>query len=511
MKEVRVQFAPSPTGSLHIGGVRTALYNYLFAKKHNGKFIIRIEDTDQQRFVEHAENYIYESLNWLGIQANESVPLGGPYAPYKQSERMELYAKYAYELVEKGLAYYAFDSVEELDAIREKMKEEKSAFQYNGATRGQMKNSLNMLPNDVQAKIDSGEPFVIRLKVPKNQEVKLNDLVRGWVSVHSSTIDDKVLLKSDGMPTYHLANVVDDYLMKISHVIRGEEWLPSAPLHVLLYQSFGWENEMPQFAHLPLLLKPEGEGKLSKRDGELLGFPVFPLEWADESKGITIKGFREEGYLPEALINFLALMGWHPGTGEEKEIYSMDELVESFSLEHIGKAGARFDIQKARWFNHHYVKEKPDEWFLEDFQWHCRVHEIEISDSVALKWIHLVKDRITFAKEIWETVSPFLSEPMDYEPEVVAAKWNIEARNGILAFADVLDVSASVDAVSAKELLNKSVENIGIKPGKIIQILRLALTGKGSGLDLMTTIECLGNQEISRRIRLAVEKFPKLD
>lgn len=507
MKEIRVRFAPSPTGSLHIGGVRTALYNYLFAKKNNGKFIIRIEDTDQQRFVPHAEQYIYEALQWVGIEEDESVGKGGPFSPYKQSERLNIYAQYAQNLVEKGLAYMAFDTVEELDTIREKLKSDKSGFQYNAASRGQLKNSLSLPTEEVVRRKEKGEPFVIRLKVPKNQEIKLFDLIRGWVSVHSSTIDDKVLLKSDGMPTYHLANVVDDYLMKISHVIRGEEWLPSAPLHVLLYQSFGWEKEMPQFAHLPLLLKPEGEGKLSKRDGELFGFPVFPLEWKDDTKNIKVSGFREEGYLPEAMVNFLALLGWHPGTGEEKEIYSLDELVEAFSLEHISKAGARFDIQKARWFNHHYLKEKPLEWFLPGFLAQCAQRGIFMTEANALIWIGLVKDRIHFEKEIWEWVHPLLSEPSAYDPEVVASKWNTEASVALTHFAEALKNEKHILASQAKDLFQQSLESAGLKSNKFLQVLRLAITGKGSGLDLMSMIEALGPAEICRRIEIAISKL----
>lgn len=508
MKDIRVRFAPSPTGSLHIGGVRTALYNYLFAKKHHGKFIIRIEDTDQQRFVPHAEAYIYESLRWVGIEEDESVNKGGPFGPYKQSERLGIYTQYAQNLVDKGLAYYAFDTVAELEAIRDRMKEDKSGFQYNGATRGLLKNSLSLSPEEVKNRMASGQPYVIRLKVPKNQEIKLHDLIRGWVSVHSSTIDDKVLLKSDGMPTYHLANVVDDYLMKISHVIRGEEWLPSAPLHVLLYQSLGWETDMPQFAHLPLLLKPEGEGKLSKRDGELFGFPVFPLSWFDEEKGVDIAGFREEGYLPEALTNFLALLGWHPGTGEEKEIFSMEELVKAFSLEHISKAGARFDIQKAKWFNHHYLKEKPVDFFVPDFLKKCDQNQLTMNQEKARIWIQLVKDRISFEKEIWENVYPILQSPEHYDTEVVASKWNEESRNGINWFSEALEGKSEITAAEAKDLFHSTLEARGLKPGKCIQVLRLALTGKGSGLDLMTIIEGLGPAEVQSRIQKISSLLP---
>lgn len=358
MTEVRVRFAPSPTGALHIGGVRTALYNYLLARKLKGTMILRIEDTDQNRFVPGAEDYIRKSLEWVGIRIDEGVGPGGPFAPYRQSERKAIYKQYAQQLIDSGAAYYAFDTEEELDAMRERLKNAGVAIQqYNSITRMEMRNSLTLPPDEVKSLIDSGTPCVIRLKVPRKEEVRLNDLIRGWVMVHSSQIDDKVLMKSDGMPTYHLANVVDDYLMKITHVIRGEEWLPSAPLHVLLYKFLGWEKQMPQFAHLPLLLKPDGNGKLSKRDADRLGFPIFPLTWTDPETGETTIGYKEAGYLPEAFINFLAFLGWNPGTPQE--IFSLEELINEFSLERINKAGARFDILKAQWYNQHYLKQKP--------------------------------------------------------------------------------------------------------------------------------------------------------
>ena len=350
MREVRVRFAPSPTGALHIGGVRTALYNYLLARKHGGKMLLRIEDTDQTRYVPGAEEYIIQALKWVGIEIDEGLGVGGPHAPYRQSERKPMYMQYAEKLVADGNAYYAFDTEEELEAMRERLKKAGVATpQYNSITRTQMRNSVSLSESEVKALLKDGVPYVIRLKVPRKEEVRLNDLIRGWVMVHSSQIDDKVLMKSDGMPTYHLANVVDDYLMKISHVIRGEEWLPSAPLHVLLYKFLGWEDDMPQFAHLPLLLKPNGDGKLSKRDADQMGFPIFPLDWADPNTKEKAIGFREAGYLPEALVNFLAFLGWNPGTTQE--IFSIQELIEAFSIERIGKAGAKFDIHKAQWFN----------------------------------------------------------------------------------------------------------------------------------------------------------------
>jgi glutamyl-tRNA synthetase len=364
MRDVRVRFAPSPTGALHIGGVRTALYNYLLARQNNGTMILRIEDTDQARYVPGAEEYILEALKWVGVKIDEGVGVGGPHAPYRQSERKPMYMQYAQKLVDEGNAYYAFDTEEDLDVMRERLKTAGVALpQYNSITRMQMRNSLTLLDDEVKALLAAGTPYVIRLKVPRKEEVRLNDLIRGWVMIHSSQIDDKVLMKSDGMPTYHLANVVDDYLMKISHVIRGEEWLPSAPLHVLLYKYLGWEADMPQFAHLPLLLKPTGDGKLSKRDADQMGFPIFPLDWIDPNTGEKATGFRESGYLPEALVNFLAFLGWNPGTTQE--IFSMEELIKAFSVERIGKAGAKFDIHKAQWFNQQYLRAKPNELLAE--------------------------------------------------------------------------------------------------------------------------------------------------
>ena len=361
-KKVRVRFAPSPTGPLHMGGVRTALYNYLFAKKHGGDFILRIEDTDQTRYVPGAEEYIIESLKWCNLIPDEGVGFGGEYGPYRQSERKEtgMYRTYAEQLVENGYAYYAFDTPEELEQMRENLKKAGvAAPQYNAVTRNSMKNSLTLSAEEVKSRIENGDPYVIRIKMPRNEEVKFKDLIRGWVVVNSNNLDDKVIFKADGMPTYHLANVVDDYSMKITHVIRGEEWLPSGPLHVLLYKYLGWEEEMPQFAHLPLILKPDGNGKLSKRDGDRLGFPVFPLEWKDPKSGEISSGYREKGYFPEAFVNMLALLGWNPGT--EQELFTLDELVQAFSLERVGKSGAKFDPDKTRWFNQQYLRKKSNE------------------------------------------------------------------------------------------------------------------------------------------------------
>ena len=508
MKEVRVRFAPSPTGSLHIGGVRTALYNYLFAKKNNGKFIIRIEDTDQNRFVEGAEQYIYDALNWLGLHADESVTAGGPFAPYKQSERKDMYAKYAFELVEKGLAYLAFDTTEELEAMRNRLKDSgEHSFQYNAATRMSMRNSLSLPESEIDKLRRDNIPYVIRLKVPAKEEIRVNDLIRGWVMVHSSTLDDKVLLKSDGLPTYHLANVVDDYLMKISHVIRGEEWLPSAPTHVLLYKSFGWEKDMPQFAHLPLLLKPSGDGKLSKRDGEMLGFPVFPLEWTDKESGRKIAGFKEEGYLPEALVNFLVFQGWNPGT--EQELFSLEELVEEFSIERIGKSGTRFDIAKAKWFNQYYLHKKEASFFHNSFKAILEPAGLWNNGKNLSLWVKLVQERSTFESEMTKEIASIANGTITYDEEIVTSKWNDDAKRGLetldLALKEVQEISMD----EAKILVNQTMESLGIKPGKVLQILRVAITGKGAGPDLMTIIELLGSKEIARRIENAVSKFGK--
>src|SRR6478736_3412921 len=439
MRDVRVRFAPSPTGALHIGGVRTALYNYLLARKHKGTMILRIEDTDQTRFVPGAEEYILKSLEWAGIKIDEGVGKGGPHAPYRQSERKPLYRQYAQKLVDDGNAYYAFDTPQELEATREQLKAKGiSNFQYDSSTRQQMKNSLTLPKEEVKKKLNAGEAYVIRLKVPVKEQVHLNDLIRGEVIVDSSQVDDKVLMKSDGMPTYHLANVVDDYLMKISHVIRGEEWLPSAPLHVLLYRYLGWEKERPLFAHLPLLLKPDGNGKLSKRDADQMGFPIFPLNWTDPKTNELAKGFKESGYLPEAMINFLAFLGWNPGT--EQEIFSMDQLTEAFTIERIGKAGAKFDIQKARWFNQQYIKAKPTEELAEYLLFDLNRENISCPKEKASKICDLLKERVTYPQDFWLQGKFFFIAPTEFDQQVVTKKWNDDAVNVLRAFRD--EVSA---------------------------------------------------------------------
>ena len=505
---VRVRFAPSPTGPLHAGGVRTALYNYLFARQQGGQMLLRIEDTDQNRYVPGAEAYIMEALSWLGISIDEGPQTGGPHAPYRQSERKEMYWEYAERLVKEGKAYYAFDTTEDLDEMRKRLEEAKvAAVQYNAITRQEMKNSLTLSPEETKARLESGEPYVIRMKIMPKEDIRFNDLIRGWVVVHSSQIDDKVLLKSDGMPTYHLANIVDDHLMGITHVIRGEEWLPSAPLHVLLYRYFGWESTMPQFAHLPLLLKPDGNGKLSKRDADLGGFPIFPLQWTDPNTGDIAKGFREEGYSPEATANFLALLGWNAGT--EQEIFSMEELIKTFSFERVHKAGARFDIQKANWFNQQYLKMKDDADIVNEVKPLFAAKRIEVSEEQTIQIVHLLKDRVHFVKEIVQESLFLFNAPDEYDQEIALKKWNEEAVNAISGFKDSLETfEGEFTADHIKHSLHATMETLGIKMGKIMQALRLAVTGAGAGPDLMVIMEILGKEEVASRLNNALNRLP---
>ncbi|MEN7549872.1 glutamate--tRNA ligase [Rapidithrix thailandica] len=506
-QKVRVRFAPSPTGPLHIGGVRTALFNYYFAKKNNGTFIIRLEDTDQTRFVKGAPEYIKEALEWCGIVPDESPWNPGECGPYVQSERKDLYEKYALQLVEEGKAYYAFDTPEELEAMRERLKEAKvDNLQYNAITRTQMKNSLTLSEQEVKARMEAGEPYVIRIKVPQKEEIRLHDIVRGWVKVHSFTLDDKILMKSDGMPTYHLANIVDDHLMGVTHVIRGEEWLPSAPLHVLLYQYLGWEDSMPQFAHLPLILKPNGKGKLSKRDGDKLGFSVFPIEWKDPETGEISSGFREDGFTPEAFVNFLSLLGWNPGN--EQEIFSFDELTEHFSLERIVKAGTSFDIDKARWFNQQYLKNKPDAVLATELLDILSKEGIDCSPELAEKIAGQMKERVTFLKEIPKEAGFFFATPEEYDAKVVKKKWTEEAVHVFGQFKDAVLTMDDFTADTVKEKLNTVLEENGVGLGKVMQALRVAVTGKGGGPDLMAIMEILGKQEVHDRIQKAIEELP---
>jgi len=504
MKNVRVRFAPSPTGALHIGGVRTALFNYLFAKKNNGTFLLRIEDTDQTRFVPGAEEYIKEALQWCGITPTESPWNGGPHAPYRQSERKSLYFQYAQQLLDAGHAYYAFDTSEELDEMRERLKETKSVNQqYNAVTRMTMKNSLTLSETEVKAKLDAGEPYVIRLKIPLKDEVRINDLIRGWVKVHSSTLDDKILMKSDGMPTYHLANVVDDHLMEITHVIRGEEWLPSAPTHALLYKFFGWEEAMPQFAHLPLILKPDGNGKLSKRAADQAGFPIFPLSWKDPESGETSMGFKEEGYLREALINFLAFLGWNPGT--EQEIFGLAELEEVFSLEKVNKSGTKFDVDKIKWYNQQYIKTKPSGELavrlvddLKSLGYSCDAQQAEAI-------VDLLKERVTFPQEITEGARIFFARPTAFDDKVISKKLTTEAAEGLNHFANALLGKPYITADEARELFTETLNTANINSGKVMQILRVVLSGEGGGPDLMGMISVLGPEEVAARITQSLE------
>jgi len=465
--------------------------------------ILRIEDTDQGRYVEGAEQYILDSLAWAGIQIDEGVGAGGPHAPYRQSERKAIYLQYAMKLVEEGNAYYAFDSAEELEAMRERLKGEAGSNpQYGSQTRLQMRNSLTLSAEEVKQKLSSGEPYVIRLKVPGDGEIHLHDLIRGPVSVQAVTVDDKVLMKSDGMPTYHLANVVDDYLMKISHVIRGEEWLPSAPLHVLLYRYLGWEKEMPQFAHLPLLLKPDGNGKLSKRDADKLGFPIFPLNWTDPQSKELSRGFRERGYLPDALINFLAFLGWNPGT--EQELFSMDQLVQAFTLERIGKAGARFDIQKAQWYNQQYLKNKPDVELRSFLFTSLKFAGIDCAEEKATRIVQVMKDRVTFPQDFWEQGKFFFIAPQTFDEQIVSKKWNDDATKVLKAYGEAIHTASPLTADSAKTIFENITASLHVKTGQVLPVLRMTMTGGASGPDLMTTLEILGNEEVENRIGYAL-------
>jgi glutamyl-tRNA synthetase len=512
-REVRVRFAPSPTGPLHIGGVRTALYNYLLARKLGGKMLLRIEDTDQNRFVPGAEEYILEALAWCGIVIDEGVGVGGPHAPYKQSERKPMYKQYADQLIADGYAYYAFDTAEELDAMRARLQAAKVPNpQYNSITRAQMRNSLTLPEDEVKALLDGGAQYVIRLKVPRKEEVRFQDLIRGWVVVHSSAIDDKVLMKSDGMPTYHLANIVDDHLMEISHVIRGEEWLPSAPLHVLLYRYLGWEKTMPQFAHLPLLLKPDGTGKLSKRDGDRLGFPVFPLEWhgtdGDTGEPTVSRGYREDGYLPEALVNFLAFLGWNPGT--QQEIFSMDELIQAFSIERVSKSPAKFDQNKVKWFNEHYLRAKSNAELAPYLLTALQEHGIDCSQEKAEQIVGVMKERVSFPNDFWQEAKYFFQAPTEYDEAVINKKWNAQVAAALSAYAEGLPANSepSANAEVLKSIFNQTVEAQGMKPGQVLQALRVAVTGAAAGPDLFETLAILGSGEVAERLRKAVATLP---
>jgi len=502
MKRVRVRFAPSPTGPLHIGGVRTALYNYLFARKNGGDMLLRIEDTDSARFVPGAEEYIVEALNWLGIEIDEGIgaKTSGTHAPYRQSERKAIYRKYVDQLLDNNLAYIAFDTPAELDAKRAEI----ANFQYDAKTRGLMNNSLTLSAAEVAMRIANGEQYVVRIKIEPNKEVKVQDLIRGEVVINSSVIDDKVLFKSsDELPTYHLANVVDDYLMEISHVIRGEEWLPSAPLHVLLYRALGWTENMPQFAHLPLLLKPDGNGKLSKRDGDRLGFPVFPLNWTDPKSGETSSGYREAGYFPDAVVNFLSLLGWNPGT--EQEIFSMQELIEQFSLDRVSKSGAKFDYEKGKWFNHKYLQTKTIEEVADLFQ-HSLIEKGIIEDSeIVQKIVSLVRERANFVNELWSQASYFFKAPDSYDEKTVQKRWKPETPLQLTELCEVLTAIDNFSPENTEPIIKEWIASKEYNIGAIMNAFRLSLVGEPKGPHIFDIIALIGKDETIARIKKAIE------
>ncbi len=502
---VRVRFAPSPTGPLHMGGVRTALFNYLFAQKHGGKFILRIEDTDQARYVHGAEEYIIKSLNWCGINIDEGVTAEGKYGPYRQSERKEIYKQYAEQLIESGNAYYAFDTAEELDTARKECEQNKTTFIYNVTTRMNLKNSLAFSKEETEELINSGTPYVVRFKMPDNEDVKLRDIIRGNVNFNSKLLDDKILYKSDGMPTYHLANVVDDYLMKISHVIRGEEWLPSLPLHVLLYKSLGWENNMPEFAHLPLILKPIGKGKLSKRDGDKMGFPVFPLQWQDPKSGEISHGYKEDGYFPEAFINMLALLGWNPGN--EQELFSMEDLCNLFSLERVGKAGSKFDPEKAKWFNQQYMVKKSDKEIAELFGTILKEKNINIDIETLERICNMVKGRVQFVHELWDQTSFFFEPPVEYDLKAKKKNWKDDSSKLMKELASILNNIDNFSSANSEEIVKAWIASKEIGFGKVMNPFRLAIVGAGKGPHMFDIIEVIGKEETIARLNKVIAEF----
>lgn len=505
MRKVRTRFAPSPTGPLHMGGVRTALYCYLFSKQKGGDFVLRIEDTDQNRYVEGAEEYIVDSLRWAGIMPNEGFSLGGEYGPYKQSERKHLYRKYAEQLVESGHAYYAFDTTEELDEMRKRhSKSGDSDRQYSAATRLEMKNSLSLSDSEVQENLQQGVPYVIRLNVPENEEIEFHDLIRGRVVVNSANLDDKVLFKSDGMPTYHLANIVDDYLMKITHVIRGEEWLPSAPSHILLYRYLGWEEERPEFAHLPLILKPDGHGKLSKRDGDRLGFPVFPLTWTDPETGNVSLGYKEQGYFASAFINMLALLGWNPG--DNRELFTLEELVQHFSIERVNKAGAKFDPDKTKWFQEHYLRSTPNEELAQMLQPLLKELNIDRSDEYVSKVCDLMKERSTFVKDMLNGMYLFTA-PESYDEKTLRKKWKEETPEIMEALKTVLQGVEEFNAENIEAAFKSFIEERELGFGAVLPNFRLLVTGEGMGPSMFIICALLGKEEVVNRIETGLNKI----
>lgn len=500
--QVRVRFAPSPTGPLHIGGIRTALYNYLFARKHNGTFILRIEDTDQARLVPGAEEYIFESLDWCGIQVDEGIREGGDSGPYRQSERKELYGSYADMLISAGDAYYAFDTPAELEQLRADAEKKGETFIYNASVRDRLQNSLALPEKMWKERMERGEPFVVRYRMPSGEDIHFDDMIRGHIVVNSGTLDDKVLFKSDGMPTYHLANIVDDHLMEITHVIRGEEWLPSLPLHVLLYRSFGWKA--PEFAHLPLLLKPDGKGKLSKRDGDRMGFPVFPIFWP---YGETAKGYREEGYYPEAFVNMLALLGWNPGT--EQEIFSMTELIDAFSMDRVNRAGSRFDPDKARWFNHQYLQRRSNRELALEYREILRTkgYHLDIGDIEIL--VGMVKERVNFVRDLWQETDFFFTRPESYDADVIRKRWTAETPGQLLELRELLDGMDELRPDIAEQTVKSWISEKGYKTGAVMNAFRLVIVGASRGPGIFDIISWIGKQETLERIDRALELIGK--
>lgn len=498
-KPVRVRFAPSPTGPLHIGGVRTALFNYLFAKKHNGVFYLRIEDTDQNRYVEGAEAYIFEALEWLGIPPMETVGKNEKFGPYRQSERKEMYRQYTEMLIDSGNAYYAFDTPESLDTLRKEYETEGKTFIYNHEIREKLDNSLVIGKDAAEKRIAAGEDYVVRFKIPVGETLHLHDIIRGDIKFESNLLDDKVLFKSDGMPTYHLANIVDDHLMETSHVIRGEEWLPSLPLHVLLYRAFGWDA--PEFAHLPLILKPVGNGKLSKRDGDKMGFPVFPLEWKDPASGEISSGYREKGYFPEAVVNFLALLGWNDGTN--RELYSLDELVEAFDLERVHKSGAKFDPEKNKWFNHQYLMTKDDSALAKDFIKFLNNKGIAASEPYVERVVSMIKERANFVSEFWDLADYFFKAPESYD-EKAAKNWKEDTPALMTQVSEIISQVEDFNSINVETAVKSWLATNEIGMGKVMQPLRLSVVGALKGPHLFDIIEMIGRDETLSRIEKAV-------
>ena len=500
---IRVRFAPSPTGPLHIGGVRTALYNYLFARKHNGTFILRIEDTDRSRYIKGAEEYIMESLEWCSIKIDEGINEGGNYGPYRQSERKHIYSKYANELLESGWAYMAFDTPEELEIRRKGHEEKGNTFIYNAKTRDRLKNSLTLAADEVSGLLTKEVPYVIRFKMPVNEDIEMNDLIRGRIIVNSGTLDDKILFKSDGMPTYHLANVVDDHLMEISHIIRGEEWLPSLPLHIILYRAFGWDT--PSFAHLPLLLKPAGKGKLSKRDGDKLGFPVFPLYWPYGEKA---RGYREDGYFPEAFVNMLALLGWNPGT--DRELFSMDELIEEFSIDRVGRSGARFDPEKARWFNHQYMQIQPVEEIAAEYVKLVQNKGYSIDNQDEANLVEMVRERVDFVSELWYQTNFFFEAPEMYDEAAVKKRWKENSPARMKELKGVLEKISSFTSVDTEDAVKQWIKGKDYSMGEIMNAFRLLIVGELRGPHLFDIIAIIGKYETLKRIDRGLDVLGKI-